>query len=135
MAVLSANGRRKRVYEIVVPIAAASTNQYVYTATQFTKLRRIRVLYDVASTSGTLAINKCTVTASTQVVQAPGSGTAMTSAATTSLSATARTVYTAALSATGANVQLQPGDSIAFVVGGTMTNLAGGVVTLVLEDC
>lgn len=133
MAVFTANSRRKRVYEFPIPLTANSVTSYVFTATQKCQIRRVREIHSVVGgASATVQLAKCTVTPSTQVVQAPGSGTNMLTAAI-SLTNTINTVQTPALVTSGTTIILEPGDCISIVMAGTLTGLVSNL-TLVIED-
>lgn len=115
---------------VILPIpldaAANAVDKSVFTADRAYQLVSIEEVHGVASTSGTLDLEKCTGTT------APGSGTSMCTG-TISLAGAANTTVAGTLSATPANTKLADGDRLAFDFGGTMTNLVGSVVTIVLR--
>jgi hypothetical protein len=63
---------------------------------------------------------------------APGAGTALLTAVV-ALSGTANTVVNGTLISNTGTLTLAAGDRIAIVIAGTMTNLAGGILTLSLQ--
>ncbi len=113
---------------INVPITAAADHisRNVFVADRAYRLVSVEEAHVTASTSGTLQVNKCTGT------QAPSAGTNMLTS-TISTAGTANTVVSGTLSATDAARLLADGDRIGLVTGGTVTNIAGGVVTLTLR--
>lgn len=114
---------------IEVPVAAASVSQYIATVPADSDFELIEayVIYDVTSTSGVAKIYNCAAT------NAPASGVAMLTAAGLDLATTARTKVVGALSTTAGAVRIPAGNSIALGISGTMTNLVGGTITLVLK--
>lgn len=107
--------------------AAATAANYstFYTVDRNCVLGRVRVSFAAASTSGTLQIERLSGT------EAPGSGDNILRS-TFDLSATANTVYTKKFATELTNNTLLPGDRLAFVDGGTLTNLTNLAVTLYL---
>lgn len=102
-------------------VVAATTSQWVMVAPCAMELVDVKVTFTTASTSGTVKVVKA---ASGTAI---GSGTDMSG--TASLAGTANTVASGSASATAANRKCAAGDQVGFVFAGTMTNLAGGVVT------
>ena len=113
---------------IPIPLTATDATRTVFIANSPVKVKALSKIFTVASTSGTLTISKDTGTG------APGSGTALLTAAV-ALSGTANTVGNGTLISTAgadATLTLAAGDRIAIVIAGTMTGLAGGVATISL---
>lgn len=102
---------------------ASTTDGNIFIASDAWVVTHIEAAWTVASTSGTLMLDKCTGT------EAPGSGDDMLTG-TIDMSGTANTVTAGTLHGTAANITLADGDRIAIDIAGTMTNLAGGVVTV-----
>lgn len=123
------DGTERYLAPIVVPvfIDAATVDRNVFTAPFACELVAATEVHGVASSSGTLQVQKCTGTT------APGSGTPLLTG-TVSLAGAANTVIGASLIATTASKRFAAGDRCAIDIGGTMTNLAGGVVTLVFKQ-
>jgi len=119
---------RKDGFELVFPFlgtagATAANYDQVYTCSRPMEIAIISVAFSVASTSGTLQIEKLTGT------QAPGAGSAIMSA-TISTAGTANTVITRqGRDLTSARV-LEPGDRLGFIDSGTLTNLVGLTVSI-----
>ena len=89
----------------------------------------IREVHSALGTDGgavTLSVSKDTGTA------APGAGTGLLTA-TFDLKAAINTVQVGSLSATEADLILAAGDRLSVVYGGTLTAVAGVVVTFALE--
>lgn len=106
------------------PLATdASRNVFIADAAYL--VTAVREVHGVASTSGTVTIEKLTGTT------AAGSGTAMLTS-TISLAGTANTVVSGTLSATEATLTLAAGDRIGGVLAGTLTNLAGCVIVITM---
>lgn len=124
MAALANNTRRKRVFEISLSFLTPA-DQHIYVARQPTKLVAVREVHSVVAAGATLQLRKCTSGT------APASGTAML-ASTLLADSTINIPVSGVLSATGSALQLQPGNTIALDVTGTLTNYQG-CVTLVLE--
>lgn len=106
-------------------LTATDATRTVFVATRACRLKAVSEVHSTASTSGTLTVEKCTGTT------APGSGTALLTG-TMSLSGTANTVVNGTLIATVASITLAAGDRLSIVIAGTMTNLAGGRVTIAI---
>lgn len=106
--------------------AATAVDRNVFVAHRPYQLISIEEAHGTASSSGTLDLEKCTGTT------APGSGTSMCTG-TLNLAGTANTTVAGTPSATVANTKLADGDRLAFDFGGTVTNLVGAVVTIVLR--
>ena len=103
--------------------------QSIFVANRPYKVVAIRQVHSTAGSDGgavTLSVSKDTGTA------APGAGTGILTA-TFNLKGTANTVQTGALSATEADLILAAGDRLSLVYGGTLTAVAGVVVTFELE--
>lgn len=113
------------VETITVPLVAGTTSQSIFVCDAAYKLLSVKEVHGVASTSGTLMVEKCTGTT------APGSGTAALTG-TVSLAGTANTVVSGTLN-TDTSIQFAAGDRISIKIAGTMTNLAGGVLTLTYQ--
>lgn len=105
---------------------ASDVSQSIFVADADYLVTAVREVHGVASTSGTLNIEKLTTTT------APGSGTAMLTG-TVSLSGTANTVASGTLTATAATKTLAAGDRIGGVLAGTLTNLVGCCVVVTLS--
>jgi hypothetical protein len=103
--------------------ATAANYDQVWTCRHPMEILRVTAAWSVASTSGTLQLEKLTGTT------APGSGlTILTTAISTA--GTANTPVTRETSGLTSNRQFMEGDRLAFIDGGTLTNLAGLHVTL-----
>jgi collagen type VII alpha len=109
--------------QISEALTATDATRTVFIATRACRFKGVKAVFSTASTSGTLQVEKCTGTT------APGSGTSLLTG-TVSLSGTANTVVSGTLIATVASLTLAAGDRLSIVIAGTMTNLAGGRVTL-----
>ena len=103
--------------------ATAANYDQVWTCRHPMELMRVSVCFSVASTSGTLQLERLTGTT------APAAGTAILST-TISLSGTANTVVSHQGNALTAARVLKEGDRLAFIDAGTLTNLVGLHVTL-----
>lgn len=115
---------------INIPVEAATVSRYVEQLDPNGpdyELVSAEAIYDVTSTSGVAKIYNCAAT------NAPASGTAMLTSAGIDLAGTARTKVVGALSTTTGAVRIPAGNAIALGISGTMTNLVGGVITLVLK--
>lgn len=106
-----------------VPINADSVDQWVFVADAAYELDTVELSYTVASTSGTFDLKKSTT------VQAPASGDTMLTG-TVDMSQPANTVYAGTKHGTEGNRRLADGDKLSVCFAGTMTDLAGGVVTI-----
>ena len=106
-----------------VPINADSVDQWVFVADAAYELDTVELSYTVASTSGTFDLKKSTT------VQAPASGDTMLTG-TVDLSQIANTVYAGTKHGTESNRRLADGNKLSVCFAGTMTGLAGGVVTI-----
>lgn len=111
-----------RLNEIVIPwpINASSVDENVFIPDGPYKVVKFTARYAAGSTSGTVTLKKCTTGV------APASGTSISSAV--SLSGTANTTYTGTL--TDGACGLTSDDVLVLDFSGTMTNLAGGCVTV-----
>jgi hypothetical protein len=116
----------RREIRLTFAVAAADVSEARFIADEDYVLVKVERRFRVASTSGTLMLER------TGDGTAPGSGTNML-ASTMALSGTANTKTAGALHATLANTRLPRGQSLNFVIAGTMTNLLGAVVTVVLR--
>lgn len=112
---------------ISVPLVAASVSETIFTAPFACELVAVSSVHRVASSSGTLQVQKLTGTT------APGSGTNLLTG-TVSLSGTANTVVSGTPIATVATKRLAAGDRLGFTLAGTLTSLAGCVVTVTLKQ-
>jgi len=112
--------------DFTVPLTATDATRTIFIANRAMRLKAVSRIFSTASTSGTVTVTKDTGTA------APGAGTALLTG-TLALSGTANTVVNGTLISTTSSLQLAAGDRIAIVIAGTMTNLAGGILTLSLE--
>lgn len=111
--------------------AATATSQTIFTAMYPIELVGVQVQIDTASTSGTVTVNKCTGT------QAPAAGTAVLTG-TINIGAggiVANTVTSGTLVSTNntTTLRLAAGDRFAVIFGGTVTSLAGCVVSLQMK--
>jgi hypothetical protein len=114
---------------INVPIAAASVDQNIFIADAAYKVSSVEEAHTVAGNDAspvTAVLVKCTGT------QAPSGGTACTSD-TFNLKGAANTVVTGTLSGTASDYTLADGNRLALDFGGTLTTLAGGIITVMLE--
>jgi hypothetical protein len=113
---------------ISIPLSAATVDTNIFVATRPVRVVAIREAHATAGSDGgavTLHIRKCTGT------QAPSAGTAVHSG-TANLKGTANTVQSLSITA-GSDSRLSTGDRLAIDVTGTLTALAGGVVTITLR--
>lgn len=124
MSALANNTRRKRVFEVSFTFLTPA-DQHVYVARQLTKVVAVREVHSVVAASATLQLRKCTSGT------APASGVAILTSALLADS-TINIPVSGALTSTNANLQLQPGNTIALDVTGTLTNYQGAI-TLTLE--
>jgi hypothetical protein len=106
---------------VQVPYTSSSVSQEVYIAVIPCFLTAVSYRIRVASTSGTVQVVKCGAGV------APANGIAITAALDISATPAADTTFTAALTQGNNNVNttLAPGDSIALVFAGTLTNGVG----------
>lgn len=105
--------------------AATAVTRSAFIADAAYQVAGVNIVFGVASSSGTFAIEKLTGTT------APGSGTTMLTG-TLSTAGTANTVAAGTLTATTATLQLAAGNRVGFVFTGTETSLVGLQVTLSL---
>lgn len=112
---------------LAIPLTAASVSETVWTAPFACELVGASSVFRVASTSGTVQVQKLTGTT------APGSGSNLLTG-TISLSGTANSVAGGSTIATTATKRLAAGDRLGVLIAGTMTSLAGGVLTLTLKQ-
>jgi hypothetical protein len=109
-----------------VPIAAATVDSNVFIATGPCEVVGVSEVHTVAGSDGgavTLDVTKCDGT------EAPASGVTVLSS-TIDLKGTANTVVNRTLTATTADRKLIAGERLGINVTGTLTALAGGVVTI-----
>jgi hypothetical protein len=109
-----------------VPIAAATVDSNVFIATGPCEVVGVSEVHTVAGSDGgavTLDVTKCDGT------EAPASGVTVLSS-TIDLKGTANTVVNRTLTATRADRKLIAGERLGINVTGTLTALAGGVVTI-----
>lgn len=112
---------------------AGLVDQFFYTATKNMKITGIQYVHSAAGTHGsavTLQVKKNTST------NAPGTGTDLLTNNTNAgfdCKGTINVVQTGALSATGANLRLAPGDRLSVDFTGTLTALAGVVLVVTFE--
>lgn len=109
--------------------AAAAIDTNFFIADREYEVISIEEVHAAAGTDGgavTLQVRRC------QGAEAPSAGDALTTTAF-NLKSTANTVVTGTLTATAANRVLAAGDRLAADFSGTLTALAGGVVTVVLR--
>lgn len=106
--------------------AAVANHGNVYIAPYPVQLVGVQLIYSVASTSGTLTVEKLTGTT------ASGSGTALLTAPITT-STTANTVKPGTLITTVTSLTLAAGDRFGLVHAGTQTNLVGLAVSLLIQ--
>lgn len=107
-----------------VALTATDATRTVFVATYPCKVLAVKEVHSTASTSGTLTLEKCTGTV------APGSGDVLLTA-TMSLAGTANTVVSGTVLTNGI-ATLAAGDRLSIKIAGTMTNLAGGLVSIML---
>ena len=107
---------------------ATTVSQHLFIATIPCILTAVTYRIRVGSSSGTFQIVKC------PTGTAPANGTVITSAIDISATPTADTTLTAALTVgnNSSNVTLNTGDSLAVVIGGTMTS-GVGLIQLFVE--
>lgn len=105
---------------------AVANHGVVYIAPYAVQLIGFQLIYGVASSSGTVTVEKLTGTT------APGSGTALLTGTVTT-STTANTVKPGTLIATLSSLQLATGDRFGLVFAGTQTGLVGLAVSLLLQ--
>ena len=106
--------------------AATAVDRDAFVANRPYQLRSVERSFGTASASGQLDLKKCTGTT------APASGTSMLNGAL-ALTGTANSVSAATLSGTASSLLLADGDRIGFDFVGTVTNLVGLAVTVVLR--
>jgi len=119
---------------IVIPINASSVDGWAFVADRAYTIEMIEEIHAVAGSDGgavTLDVRKVTDTS------APGAAASATvtelQAAAMNLKSTANTTVTPGLSVTAADLDLADGNKIGLNFIGTLTALAGGVVTIVLK--
>jgi hypothetical protein len=112
-----------------VPNAAAAVDQWGWSHPGDGKVYELvdyRVVFGTTSTSGTLMPEKCSGTT------AVGSGTDLLTG-NASLSGTANTVVSGALVSSASTRKFKSGDRLGHDFGGTVTNFAGGLITMVFR--
>lgn len=108
------------------PGAAGAVTEAIYIAPFPIEVVGVQCIFATASTSGTVTVEKDTGTT------APGSGTAVLTG-TMSLAGTANTTVTGTLVSAPGTLQFAKGDKVAVVFGGTLTNLVGLCVSVLLK--
>ena len=109
-----------------IATATQAVDSIVWQAPYPCKLVRVSVVFQTASSSGTLNVEKC------PVGTAAGSGTDMLSS-TISLAGTAAVTVNGTLTTTQSTLKLAATDRLALDFGGTVTNLANCFVTIHLR--
>lgn len=115
---------------ITHPVDASSVDTQLFISTGAWQVVSVEEAHTVAGNDGgavTIMVNKCTGT------QAPSAGNA-TLTGTLDLKGAANTVQAGTLTATTADLQLADGDRLCADFTGTLTTLAGGVVTIGLQS-
>lgn len=112
---------------VLVALTATDASRAVFIATRACRLKAVSYMHTTGSTSGTLQVEKLTGTT------AAGSGTTLLTG-TIDLSATtvANTTTNGTLIATVASLTLAAGDRLSVKIAGTMTNLVGAIVTMMV---
>jgi hypothetical protein len=116
-------------YEIPIFVGqstVSATALCFFISDDYYQIVKISEVHDTASSSGTVDVKK----AASGI--AVGSATSVL-ASTISTATTAATPQAASLSTTAATIQLNPGDRLYYVGGGTQTSLAGCSATLALK--
>ena len=108
------------------PTAGGALSQTFFIADDTYEVIAVRAVWATASTSGTMMLERL------QGTEAPDAGDDLLTA-TVDLASTANTVASPALTATTANLQLAAGDRLGLVLGGTLTNLIGLCVDVILK--
>jgi len=112
-----------------VTSVGATTDSAFFVATRALEIVAIREVHAVAgSDAGAVTLNLTKESGTT----APGAGTTVQTG-TLNMKGTANTVQTATLTATAANKKLAAGDRLSLNFTGTVTDLAGVVVTVTLR--
>lgn len=106
--------------------AATAVTRSAFIADAAYQVTGVNIVFGVASSSGTFAIEKLTGTT------APGSGTTMLTG-TLSTAGTANTVAAGTLTGTVGTLQLAAGNRIGIVFTGTETSLVGLQVTITVQ--
>lgn len=107
---------------------ANTTTHTEFVATRACRVKAISAVFSVASTSGSMNLQKNTGTT------APGAGSQLLSGSM-SLSGTANTVVNGSLVASVATLTLAAGDRISVSLGGAMTSLAQCQVSITFAPC
>jgi hypothetical protein len=123
------NGDSNLIF-VKTDLTATDASRHIFMAHRACRVKSVKYVHTTGSTSGTLQIEKLTGTT------AAGSGTVLLTG-TIDLSATtvANTVTSGALIATVASLTLAAGDRLSIKIGGTMTSIAGAVVSVMLAPC
>lgn len=125
--VSSFNGK----FPVSQAIDANSVDTFIFTAPFECKVTKISEIHAVAgndSSAVTATIKRC------QGTEAPTAGDDLLGATKIDLKGTANTLQTPALTATAENLVLAAGDRLSIDFTGTLTSLAGGVITVELES-
>lgn len=112
---------------INVDVAAATVSKYVEQTDPNGpdyEVVSIEGIYDVTSTSGVAKLYNCAAG------NAPAAGTILTDSTGLDLAGTARTKVVSGLAS---SPRIPAGNAIGLGISGTMTNLVGGVITIVLK--
>jgi hypothetical protein len=112
---------------IQVALSATDASRAVFIATRACRLKAVKMMLTVGSTSGTLTVEKLTGTT------AAGSGTVLLGGTIDlSTNTAANTSTSGTLISTVASLTLAAGDRLGVVIAGTMTSLAGCIVTMMI---
>jgi hypothetical protein len=124
----TADGVKLAKYHVVDinGIAAASASQTVFIANAAYLVADVKVSFGTASSSGTLQVEKATGTT------AVASGTNILTG-TVSLAGTANTTLSGTIVGGLTTPVLASGDRLNIILGGTLTSLANGCVTIYLQ--
>ena len=115
------------INNVSATIVAADVSRHVFICTRAMRLKTASVVFTVAGGAGAaVTIEKLTGTT------AAGSGTALLTA-TMILTGAANTVVNGTLIATVTSLTFAAGDRIGVVLSGTLTGLAGGIVSIGLN--
>lgn len=123
------NANSNLIY-VQIPLTATDVSRAVFICTRPVRLKTVSFMHTTGSTSGTLTVEKLTGTT------AAGSGTALLSGTIDlSTGTVANTTTNGTVIATVASKTFATGDRVSIVIAGTMTSLAGGIVTIGLAPC
>lgn len=111
------------VKTVCIPLFVTDASKAILIATENIQITAIRVVYTVATASGTLQVEKLTGTT------APASGTNILTG-TLDLTTAANTVLSGALTGTVGNLQLAAGNRLGVVFGGVLTGFVGGLMVI-----